>query len=312
MSDKSQNRKWVGHLAALAVYVIFGINPNCSKAVVPQYISPEVFTAVRMLFGTAAFWLLDLFVIMRTPKAEHVHVDKRDMRVFIWGGIVLAGTLIAFSEAFRYTSPCYVSLVSATSPLIVMLMAAVFLKEPISIRKSLGVFIGIGGGLMTVFFSWGNDANASAIGLLLCFVNILFYAGYLVLTRAISNKYSPITMMKWIFLYGSIFCIPMGIPFFSAESCPLLVGKAPASAYLNLFTVLIFATVVSYFLLPIALRHIRPTTVSMYSNLQPLVTASIAIAFGQDIFTWNKPVALALIILGVYLVTTSRAKSDNR
>ena len=90
----------------------------------------------------------------------------------------------------------------------------------------------------------------------------------------------------------------------------MLVGHAPVSAYLNLFTVLIFATVVSYFLLPIALRHIRPTTVSMYSNLQPLVTAAVAIAFGQDIFTWNKPVALALIILGVYLVTTSRAKSD--
>lgn len=307
MSDKSQNRKWVGHLAALAVYVIFGINPNCSKAVVPQYISPEVFTAVRMLFGTAAFWLLDL---LNYRKREQV--SKGDMRLFFGAGIVLAGTLIAFSEAFRYTSPCYVSLVSATSPLIVMLMAAVFLKEPISIRKSLGVFIGIGGGLMTVLFSWGNDANASAIGLLLCFVNILFYAGYLVLTRAISNKYSPITMMKWIFLYGSIFCIPMGIPFFSAESCPLLVGKAPASAFLNLFTVLIFATVVSYFLLPIALRHIRPTTVSMYSNLQPLVTASIAIAFGQDIFTWNKPVALVLILIGVYLVTTSRAKNEER
>lgn len=301
------NRKWVGHLAALTVYVIFGINPNCSKAIVPQYISPEVFTAVRMLFGTAAFWLLDL---LNTRSREHV--SRRDMRIFFWGGLVLAGTLIAFSEAFRYTSPCYVSLVSATSPLIVMLMAALFLKEPISARKATGVFIGIGGALMIVLFSWGNDANASAIGLLLCLVNILFYAGYLVLTRAISNKYSPITMMKWIFLYGSLFCVPMGIPFLSAESCPLLFGNAPVSAYLNLFTVLIFATVVSYFLLPIALRHIRPTTVSMYSNLQPVVTACVAIAFGQDIFTWNKPVALALIILGVYLVTTSRAKSDYR
>ena len=307
----SYNRKWVGHLAALAVYVIFGINPNCSKAVVPQYLSPEVFTAVRTIFGTAAFWLLDLLVMLRTPKAERVQVDKRDMLVFFWGGIVLAGTLIAFSEAFRYTSPCYVSLVSATSPLIVMLMAAAFLKEPISVRKSLGVFIGIGGALMVVLFSWGSDANATALGLLLCMINILFYAGYLVLTRNVSQRYNPITMMKWIFLYGSLLVVPMGIPFFSRESCPLFFGAAPPIAYIGLFTVLIFATVVSYFLLPIALRHIRPTTVSMYSNLQPVVTACVAIALGQDIFTWNKPVALALILIGVYLVTTSRAKSDN-
>jgi len=312
MSQNTNNRKWVGHLAALAVYVIFGINPNCSKVVVPQYISPEVFTAVRMLFGTAAFWLLDLLITLRTPKEERVRVDRRDMRIFVWGGIVLAGTLIAFSEAFRYTSPCYVSLVSATSPLIVMLMAALFLKEPISVHKSLGVFIGIGGALMVVLFSWGNDANATALGLLLCLVNILFYAGYLVLTRNISSRYNPITMMKWIFLFGSLICVPAGIPFLSRESCPLLFGTATPIAYISLFTVLIFATVVSYFLLPIALRHIRPTTVSMYSNLQPLVTACVAIALGQDIFTWNKPVALALILIGVYLVTTSRAKSDER
>jgi drug/metabolite transporter (DMT)-like permease len=78
----------------------------------------------------------------------------------------------------------------------------------------------------------------------------------------------------------------------------------------SLFTVLIFATVVSYFLLPISLRYIRPTTVSMYSNLQPVVTACVAIALGQDIFTWNKPIALLLIVAGVYLVTTSRAKEN--
>ena len=310
----SPNRKWVGHIAALAVYVIFGINPNCTKAVVPQYISPEMFTAVRMLFGTAAFWLLDLIVFVRGHRAgrSRPRVSWRDMGVFAFGGFMLAGTLIAFSEAFRYTSPSYVSLISATSPLIVMLMAAVFLKEPISVRKSLGVFIGIGGALMIVLFSWRIDANAQPLGLFLCFVNILFYAGYLVLTRGISQRYGPITMMKWIFLYGSLICVPAGLPFLSAESCLLLLGHAPTGAYLNLFTVLIFATVVSYFLLPVSLRYIRPTTVSMYSNLQPLVTACVAIAFGQDIFTWNKPVAFVLIAIGVYLVTTSRAKGDER
>ena len=77
-----------------------------------------------------------------------------------------------------------------------------------------------------------------------------------------------------------------------------------------IYIVLIFATVVSYFLLPLSLRVLRPTIVSMYSNLQPLVTACIAIAFGQDIFTWNKPVALMFILMGVYFVTTSRAKQN--
>lgn len=298
-----ETQKWGGHIAALAVYVIFGINPNCSKAIVPEYIHPEVFTAVRMIFGAVVFWLLGLSI----PKEK---VERKEMKLLVIGGVVLAATLLAFNEAFKYTSPCYLSLISATSPLIVMLMAAVFLKEPISWRKSAGVGVGFCGALFIVLFSWKIDANATPMGLTLCFANILFYATYLLLTRSISKKYSPITMMKWMFLYGSIICIPVALPFMSATTCPMLYGAAPMSAYLNMATVLVFATVVSYFLLPLSLKVLRPTTVSMYSNLQPMVTACVAIALGQDIFTWNKPVALVLILIGVYLVTTSRSKED--
>lgn len=299
----TKNDKWIGHLAVLGVYVIFGINPNCSKAVVPQYISPEAFTAARMLFGAAAFWFLSQWF----PK-EPIH--KKDRWFFLAGGLVLAGTLIAFGEAFRFTSPCYVSLVSATSPLLVMVMAAIFLKEPISTRKSAGVLVGICGALMIVLFSWKIDANATPIGLILCFINILFYASYLLITRSISQKYSPVTLMKWMFLIGSIPCLPLAIPYI--KNSPMLCGPFPISAWLNFLTVLIFSTVIAYFLLPIGLRHLRPTTVSMYSNLQPIVTSIVAIAFGQDIFTWNKPVALILIAIGVYLVTTSRARNEQR
>ncbi len=163
---------------------------------------------------------------------------------------------------------------------------------------------------MIVLFSWKIDANAHPLGLFLCFVNILFYAAYLLITRSVSKKYSPVTMMKWMFLFGSIICAPLAIYHFSRETCPIFYEAVPVSAWLSLLTILIFATVVSYFLLPLSLRVLRPTTVSMYSNLQPVVTACVAIALGQDIFTWNKPVALVLIAVGVYLVTTSRAKDD--
>ncbi|MBR4219295.1 MAG: DMT family transporter [Bacteroidales bacterium] len=213
--------KWGGHLAALTVYIIFGINPNCSKAVVPEYVSPEVFTALRMLFGTVVFWLLSLL----TP---YERIEKRDRWLILVSGIVLAGTLVAFAEAFRYTSPCYVSLISATSPLMVMIMAAIFLKEPISWRKSVGVLIGIGGALMIVLFSWKIDANATPLGLLLCFINILFYTVYLLTTRTISKRYSPITLMKWMFLIGSVICVPMAISSFTPAASPMLFGPAPA------------------------------------------------------------------------------------
>lgn len=295
------NKKWIGHLAVLTVYIIFGVNPNCSKAVVPEYITPEAYTALRLAVGAAGFWLISLF----TPKEK---VEKRDMRLIIIGAVSLYGTLWAFAEAMRFISPTYVSLISAMSPLVVMLLAALFLKEPISTRKALGVFFGIAGALMMILFSLHGDAHYSNTGALFCFVNILFYAAYLLITRSISSKYSPVTMMKWMFLFSFVLGLPLAIP--TVKDSPILMGTAPAMAYVNMGIVAVFATVLAYYLLPLALRYIRPTTVSMYSNLQPIVTAALAIAVGQDVFTWNKPIALALVIFGVFLVTTSRAKGD--
>lgn len=303
MVQNNHNSKWVGHLAVLTVYIIFGINPNCSKAVVPEFITPQAYTALRLVFGAVGFWLISLF----TPREK---VEKRDMWFIAFGAFCLYGTLWAFAEAMRFISPTYVSLISAMSPLIVMLMAALFLKEPITTRKAAGVFFGIAGALMMILFSLHNDAHYSSTGMVLCFVNILFYASYLLITRSISSKYSPVTMMKWMFLFSAVISVPLAIP--TVKDSPILMGTAPAMAYVNMGIVAVFATVLAYYLLPLALRHIRPTTVSMYSNLQPLVTAALAIAVGQDVFTWNKPVALILVIFGVFLVTTSRAKGDVR
>ena len=301
MVHSGLNKKWIGHLAVLTVYIIFGINPNCSKAVVPEYITPEAYTALRLAVGTAGFWLISLF----TP---HERVGWRDMRIIILGAVSLYGTLWAFAEAMRYISPTYVSLISAMSPLVVMLMAAVFLKEPITTRKAAGVFFGIAGALMMILFSLHGDAHYSNRGAILCFVNILFYATYLLITRAVSPKYSPVTMMKWMFLFSFVLSLSLAIP--TVKDSPILMGTAPAMAYVNMGIVALFATVLAYYLLPVALRYLRPTTVSMYSNLQPIITAALAIAVGQDIFTWNKPVALVLVIFGVFLVTTSRAKDS--
>ena len=108
---------------------------------------------------------------------------------------------------------------------------------------------------MMILFSLHGDAHYSNIGALLCFVNILFYATYLLITRAISPKYSPVTMMKWMFLFSFVFSLPLAIP--TVKDSPLLMGTAPAMAYVNMGIVAVFATVVAYYLLPAA-RGLAP------------------------------------------------------
>ena len=82
------------------------------------------------------------------------------------------------------------------------------------------------------------------------------------------------------------------------------------NALLRLAYIVIMATGVAYLLVPIALKRIRPTTVSMYNNAQPIIASIVAILIGQDSFTWDKPVAALLVFLGVYLVTQSKSRAD--
>ena len=146
------------------------------------------------------------------------------------------------------------------------------------------------------------------MGNMLCIVNVITYALYLVLTRSISQRYTPTTLMKWMFLFSAILSCPLGIQ-------PLLEAKIFSEetniyALLRLGYTVVFATGIAYFLVPMGLKRIRPTTASMYNNLQPILASAIAIFIGQDLFSWDKPLAACLVFIGVYLVTQSRAKGE--
>ena len=68
------------------------------------------------------------------------------------------------------------------------------------------------------------------------------------------------------------------------------------------------ATDLGYFLIPFALKYLQATTVSIYTNLQPVIASFVAIMLGQDFLTWDKPVAGALVLISAYIVTVVTAK----
>jgi drug/metabolite transporter (DMT)-like permease len=145
------------------------------------------------------------------------------------------------------------------------------------------------------------------IGDLLCVTSSLSYAFFLVLMRGISKRYNSVTIMKWMFLFSALMFLPFG--FKDVSSARIFTDGTPAAwgSYLYL---LVGATFITYLLIPVAQRRIRPTTIGMYNYLQPLVASYIAIMWGQDIFSWTKPVSALLIFAGVYFVTTSKSRED--
>lgn len=144
--------------------------------------------------------------------------------------------------------------------------------------------------------------------MLLAVLSITGYGVYLIVMRSIAQKYTVITQMKWLFLFTALMMLPFGACDFGSQA--VFSATSTGQAIAGLAFVIIFPTMLGYVLTPYGLKHLRATTVSIYMNLQPIVASVVAIFVGQDTFSWDKPIAAALVIAGAYVVTTSRAKDD--
>lgn len=290
-----------GHLAILGANLIFGLNVVVSKSLMPEYLSPHSLTFMRMMGAAVIFWLVSFFV-------KRQKVDKKDFKI-----IFLAAVLGIFINQYFYimglskTSPIEASIVVTFTPILTMLMAAIYLKEPITGKKALGVFFGASGAVLLIVSSQiGTIGSGDLLGNVFCIISGMAYAAYLTFFKRIICKYSPITLMKWMFLFAST----VSLPFCFSELRSIDYAAIPTFAYGRIAYVVVGATFLSYLLIPIAQKSLRPTTLSMYNYIQPLVASLIALAVGLDTFGWTKTAAAILVFLGVYIVTQSKSKAQ--
>jgi len=291
-----------GHIAAITTNVIFGLNIPITKSLLSGWMSPMGYTLTRMIFGMCMFWIISLF-------QEREKVAKKDLlMIFLCGLIGLVATQVTFAVGLRYTTPVTYSLILALSPIIVLLLSALFLKEPVTKFKSVGVVLGIVGASIIILQGNTNGSANTVFGILISILSVSCYAGYIILTRKISAKYSPVTMMKYMFLFSVVLLLPFG--FSELPEQRIYSSEATVTAISELAFALIFSSIIAFFLMPVALKRIKATTASIYVNLQPLVAASVAMIVGQDIFGWDKALALMLVMAGVYLVNQSKNPID--
>lgn len=292
-----------GHIAILTTNIIFGINIVIAKNVLSNgNIDALALTYFRILGATIAFWIASLFV-----KREKLIV--KDFVILFFAslfGIVINQT--SFIVGLKTTSPIDASLIITLTPIITMLISAAYLKEPITYKKIIGVLIGCLGAVILIFSSkyLNVSGTRSWLGNSLCFLSSLAYACYLVFFRDFIKTKHPVTLMKWMFLFSAILLLPIGIPKISAvdiSSINTLIG-------VEILYVVLMATFLTYLLIPIGQKNLRPTTLTMYNYLQPIIAAVLAIFLGQDIFGLEKVLAAVLVFLGVYVVTKSKSRQQ--
>ena len=175
--------------------------------------------------------------------------------------------------------------------------------------KFLGVLLGIAGAVLMVLMSQtlGSGKN-DLIGITLAILSVLTWAVYLIITRNVATKYSPVTQMKYVFLISAIVTVPIALPELPANA--LYTAAWGWDGVLEMLFIVLCATALGYFLIPFAMKYLQATTVSIYTNLQPVIASFVAILLGQDVLTWDKPVAGVLVLLSAYIVTVVTAKDS--
>ncbi|MBQ3190493.1 MAG: DMT family transporter [Bacteroidaceae bacterium] len=293
--------KTVGHLACFIAYAIFGINIIvCKDLTSSRLISPIALFCLRSLGAGLLFWLISNF--LPTEK-----VEKKDyIKIFLASVLGFFLTQMTFLMAIPDITPMDCSIVSSLSPIYTMFIAAYALREPITTRKVGGVLLSFCGVIYLIMNSvtgTGGTIQTSIVGILLMIANSLCFSLYLGLFKPTITKYSVITFMKWIFLFASLLSLPLAgkelVTFDYSQLSGMYLGE--------LAFLIVCSTFITYFLIPVGQKRIRPTLVSMYSYVQPIIAIVISICIGMDTLNWQKVLAAATVFGGVVLVNYSRS-----
>lgn len=291
----------------LGANTMWGLMSPVSKAImVGGAVTPLAISDLRIGGAMVLFWVVSLFT-----KPEHV--EHKDMVTLFFASLFA----IVFNQGcymfgISLTSPGDASIITTSMPLWAMILAAFILKEPITGKKVLGIAFGAGGALLLILGS-GNHVRTSAgsgntaiWGDLLVLFAQLCYAFYIVFYKNFVKKYSLVTIMKWMFTYSFICMLP-----FSAKDLAAAHWSGLHLAEIaGLVFIVVGATFISYMLIIVGQKRLRPTVAGMYNYIQPIVACAVAACWGMDSFNLTKTVAVIFIFGGVYLVTVSRSRAD--
>ncbi len=303
MRDEEQmknNKELPGHLACFTAYTIFGINMvTCKDLAESHILSPIGLFSLRALGAGVLFWLASLFL-------PHEKVEKRDYpKIFLAACLGFLGPQLTFLTALPQITPMTCSILSALTPIYTMFIAAVAVKEPITPQKAGGVLLSFLGIVFLILNSTGNGSGVtsnSMTGIVLMIFNGISFALYLGIFRPLIQKYSSVTFMKWIFLFTALTALPFSAQELVALDWSRFSGRLGA----DLAVLVLGATFISYLLLSIGQKNIRPTLVSMYNYCQPIIATTASICIGMDTMTWQKALAALACMAGVVLVSFSK------
>ncbi len=288
------------HAGLLLVALIYGGTFVIAKDIMPTYIGPFGFILVRVVIALMLISIVQVVFIK-----EKINARNDLVRLIICGFFGSAANMLMFFKGLSFTSPINASLIMTSTPVIVLVFAAILVQENINLKKLLGVLLGGTGAILMILNSPGKDpsnlefTSYSWVGDLLVFLNASSYATYLVLVKPLMKKYHPLTVIRWTFTFGTLFVLPFGYDqLVNAEWSEMTLPIWSGLAFVVFGT-----TFLAYLINAWSLRYVSPSITGAYIYFQPVFATIIATAFRDFIFTFQHFIFGSMIFIGVFLVS---------
>ena len=287
------NPRAIALLAAFGASAIYGVNHTIAKGLMPHVIGPYGFIVLRVAGAAVLFWMVSPFY----PSEK---VDRKDwLRIIACAFFGMMLNMTMFFKGLSLSTPINSSVVITLAPVLLLVLAAIFLKEKITWVKSIGIGLGLVGALVLILFGVKTQPNAPNIplGNVLFIINATSYSIYLIIVKPLVSKYSSLTLMKFFFLFAVFMNLPVGL----SEFMDVSWGSLSFDSIWKLAFVVVGTTFLTYLFNIYALKQLSPSTIGAFIYLQPVLAGGFAILMGADTLTPLRVLAAALIFLGVFL-----------
>jgi drug/metabolite transporter (DMT)-like permease len=297
------NRKpLVAHASMLTAEVIWGLMSPIGKDAMTHGLNGLSLVSFRVAGAALLFWITSAFA-----KREHVPLHD----ILLFGAAAVLGIVFnqcLFTVGLSLTSPVNASIVTTSMPIFAMVISFFVLREPITWHKAGGVFIGCCGAVILILTSM--TASSAKVGNmwgdLMCIGAQLSFASYLAIFNHLIKRYHVVTVNKWMFAWATVIVLP----FTSTHLTALPWQQIATKTWLEVGYVVVFGTFMSYLLSIVSQRVLRPTVISVYNYVQPIVSVAVSVLTGLGVFTWQQGIAVILVFSGVWMVVKSKSRKD--
>jgi drug/metabolite transporter (DMT)-like permease len=288
-------------LLALAMFC-WGGNPVAGKEAL-QGFGPLALSQVRLLLA-ALVYMAGFLAWRNRPRLK---LNRRECLFLVAVALVGASlNQLFFIEGLSRSSVVHSALISATGPVIVLVISCLARLETLTVQKMVGMTISFGG------VAWLAISRANQIGgsywlgdVLLLGASVTF-ATYTILVKEIADRYDVLTMNALVFALGATLFTPIGI------RSVLRVNWAglSTSAWLGLLYMVVLGSVVPYLLYAFALTELTASRAAAFTYVSPLVAVVLGAWWLREKLTLQVMLCGVMILLGVYLTERGRDNEE--